>query len=248
MNQESVPHDSALESMLSQAPTSVERMPALRVIHLVLPPLLVLAAITALAFAGLLGRVSAAAAASFFTLGKLIVILGAVPESSFRMSAWELAAMVVFMDTVYAYFLAYNLDVVFRFRRLGPALLRLTNFCRYVLSTRPWMRRWAVTGVVLFVMFPVTGTGAPGGAILGRIVGLKPHVTLGSIVMGSVLGCGVLALFSEPLRPVFQHVQHELWFKLAGVALIGIVVLFLYRVGRRLSRESEAFATTPGEK
>ncbi|MFQ5844916.1 MAG: small multi-drug export protein [Planctomycetota bacterium] len=144
----------------------------LALVHLLLPPGLVVVAAALLASVDRLSPYAKAAGSSLIALGKLIVVFGAAPDATFGLSVAELVALVVFMDVVCAYFLAHNLHHVYRTRRLGPALRRLTDYCRYVLDTRPWMRRWAFAGVAAFVLFPLTGTGAPGGSVLGRLVGL----------------------------------------------------------------------------
>ena len=62
-----------------------------------------------------------------------------------------------------AYLLTFNLHRIYKIpahRPVDPApaeTTAATGSCN-----QPWMRRWAFTGVMLFVMFPLTGTGAPG--------------------------------------------------------------------------------------
>ncbi|NJN14754.1 MAG: hypothetical protein HC813_03870 [Planctomycetes bacterium] len=150
-----------MKAILQEAERLGRSRPVRGRIHLLLPLLILGTALALLWLSGDLGRVSAAAATSFLTVGKLIILLGAVPQNPFGMSALELGGMVFFMDALYGYFLSFNLHHVHRLRRLGPALLRLQNYCHWWLTHQPWMRRWAFTGVMLFVMFPLTGTGAP---------------------------------------------------------------------------------------
>ncbi len=232
----------AVERIIREQEELQRTRPIYTLINLILPVLAMGAAVAVLAATGHLARVSAAVGISFFTVGKLIIVFGAAPNAPLKLSPYALAAIVFYMDVVVAYVFAFNLHHVSRIPKVGPAVMRMQYFCRYVLSTRPWMRRWAFTGVMLFVMFPVTGTGAPAGSILGRIVGLGPWTTLIAIVLGSIMGCSVLALFAAPLEPVFHDLADEWWFQAAGFAVIGILVLLLYRLGRRLSRAVDAFA------
>jgi uncharacterized membrane protein len=155
--------------------------------------------------------------------------------------------MVFYMDCLYAYFLAYNLHHVYRLPRVGPWLQRLHDYCRYWIVHQPWMRRWAFTGVMLFVMFPLTGTGAPGGSILGRLVGLRARTTMVAITLGSALGVTIMAAFARPLEPIFHDIQHEWWFEAAGILVLAIVMVLLIRLGRRISRAAEALARSSGE-
>ncbi|MHC4960224.1 MAG: small multi-drug export protein [Planctomycetota bacterium] len=219
-----------------------EKQPRPSLFHLFVPFGALAAALVAAWWAGVLGAVLKAAVASFFVLGKLIILSGAVPDDTFGLTAWELAGMVLFMDLLYAYLLAFNLDWAYRVRTVGPWLKHLADYCKYWLHQQPWMRRFAFSGVMAFVMFPLTGTGAPGGSILGRLVGLTPRVTLSAIATGSALGCGLMAAFAAQLRPFFEEVRHTLWFKASGLLILAIVVIVLIWLGRRVSRAAEDYA------
>ena len=233
---------SRIEDLLTESERQ-ERQPPVR-LHLILPPAVLAGSVVLLWLTGNLGKAAAAAGSSFFLLGKFVVLSGAMPESSFDLTALELAALVVFMDVLCAWFLAYNLHWVYRIRRLGigPGIQRLVDYCQYWLHHRPWMRRWAFTGVMLFVLFPLTGTGAPGGSILGRLVGLRSRTTLIAILTGSVLGCGLMAAFATRLQPLFAGIKDAPWFKASGIGILAIVVVALLVLGRRVSRASRELA------
>ena len=224
-------------------------------IHLLAPFVVLGVVVATLYLTGDLHRFALASAASFFTLGKFIIVFGGLPEETYaklgmeKMSTFELASMVVFMDLLYAYFLAFNLHHVYRIQRfgIGPAIQRLQNFCQWWLSERPWMRRWAFTGVMLFVMFPLTGTGAPGGSIIGRLVGLRARTTLAAIALGSMLGSTIMGLLADRLEPIFERIQDEWWFHSLGIAIIAIVIGLLFWLGRRLSRAADEYARRQGE-
>lgn len=233
---------SDLQEILAESARMERDRPVLTRLHLLLPLGLLVGVIAALYVASNLGRVGAAAAVSFFYLGKLVILSGALPDHSFGMTAIELAIMVFLMDLWVAYCFAYNLHHVYRIPRVGPWLERLQGYCRYWLSRQPWMRRWAFTGVMLFVMFPLTGTGAPGGSILGRIVGLRARTTLFAIALGSTLGCGLMAGFAARLEPSFRELRDEWWFAAAGLAILAILLVVLIRLGHRLSQAADRHA------
>ena len=233
---------SNLKEILAESERMQRDRPVLTRLHLLLPLGLLVCAIALLLLAGGLGRVSAAAAASFFYLGKLVILSGALPDQSFGMTALSLAIMVFLMDMWVAYCFAYNLHHVYRIPRVGPWLERLQRYCRFWLSRQPWMKRWAFTGVMLFVIFPLTGTGAPGGSILGRIVGLRAWTTLCAIALGSTLGCGLMAGFAARLEPFFRDLREEWWFAAGGLVILAILLLFLIRLGRKLSQAADRYA------
>ena len=239
---------SDLKEILAESERMGRDRPVLTRLHLFLPLGLVACAIALLHVAGDLGKASAAAVASFFYLGKLVILSGALPGQPFGMTALQLAIMVLLLDMWVAYCFAYNLHHVYRIPRVGPWLERLQLYCRYWLSRQPWMKRWAFTGVMLFVMFPLTGTGAPGGSILGRIVGLRAGTTLFAIALGSTLGCGLMAGFAARLEPSFRDLREEWWFAAGGLVILAILLVVLIRLGRKLSQVADrhARAQEPG--
>jgi uncharacterized membrane protein len=230
-----------LEEILAEERRDRSHRPVRAWLHLLAPLGVLAAAVLALALAGSLATVAKAAVVALFTVGKLIILSGAAP-GIWGMTAYELAVMVFCLDLWTGRLFAFNLHFIHRVPRMGPWLVRLQDYCRYWLAMQPWMAKAAFLGVALFVMFPLTGTGAPGGSILARICGLRPGTTLLAVACGAALGCGLMAAFAQPLEPVFHDLQHEWWFKALGLLLLGILVLFLVLLGRKLSRAADALA------
>lgn len=229
-----------MRRLLADARRLEEDRPVLTRLHLVLPFVILIAAAVLLALSGRLAVVAGTGLVALVTLGKLMIPLGAAPE--FHMTPVELAFLIFFMDCWVAYLFAFNLHHVYRLPRVGPWLERLHDYCRYWLAEQPWMRRWAYMGVMLFVCFPLTGTGAPGGSILGRLAGLRAWVTLSAIALGSACGCFLLASFAEQLRPYFADPRFRFWSTAIGVAVVVMLVWLLVRLGRRLSRSAADYA------
>jgi len=234
-----------LQRILVEARAYQRDRPVLGAVHLVLPFAILATTLILLFLAGRLQNYVGTGIVFFFTVGKLGILSGAVADNPTGLTSLQLAAMVFYMDVLYAYFLAVNLHYIYRIPRVGPWLERVQTYCRYWIVTQPWMKRWAFTGVMLFVMFPLTGTGAPGGSILGRLVGLRASTTLTAIAVGSALGCGLMAAFAAPLEPIFHDLRHEWWFPASGVGVLAILLWFLFRLGRRLSKAAEDFARKP---
>ena len=182
--------------------------PWLRTVTL-LGPLLVSAAL--LAVIGLMygwalsGRIAGAALAIFTVAGKFAVLA----SESFGFTPYEIAALIAYMDMMIASILVLNLPAVYRVPRLGPMLEDLAEHGRHMLEQRPWIARVTFFGVVLFVMFPLSGTGAIGGSIFGRLLGLARRWTLVAIATGAVIGSFTMAFFANSINRAFPESVRE---------------------------------------
>jgi hypothetical protein len=89
-------------------------------------------------------------------------------------------------------------------------------------------------GVVLFVMFPLQGSGGIGATLVGRMMGLSPGKVLVAIAIGSLIGCTVIALGAEVIRELFL-VDPVLGIAVAAIVVTSLLALYgLYRM--RLSK------------
>ena len=95
---------------------------------------------------------------------------------------------------------------------------------------------------MLFVVVPLSGTGAPGGALLGRIVGLRPRTILAAVFTGSLIGCGIMVAFASQISHSFAEVQGEWWFRAIGFGILAILLIVLWRLGAHISRAANQFA------
>jgi uncharacterized membrane protein len=129
----------------------------------------------------------------------------------------------------------YNMDLLFRIPKLGPWFRRIRDRTRRMVARNPWLRRQAFLGVILVVMFPLTGTGAIAGSILGRLAGLRRGTNLIAIVLGAIAGSGaiaalVLLIGVERTRELLDH-----------PALLAVVLVVLlggsFLLAHRLQRE-----------
>jgi uncharacterized membrane protein len=180
------------------------------------------------------------AVATFVYLGKFVIVTPAV-SANVGFTPWELAALVVFMDVFTGCVISGNLHLLYRLPWVGPRLARLEAYGRRTLEQKPWMRRMSRLGITLFVMFPLTGTGAVGASILGRLLGIRLAWIIGCIGAGAVLGCGMMAGLSSLLAEPLMALREETWFQFLGigviVAIIAALGIWAARVDRRLQEE-----------
>jgi hypothetical protein len=126
-----------------------------------------------------------------------------------------------------------NLDVAFRIPYLGPWIARVLAEGKGFLAGRPWLSRWGLPGLALFVLLPFQGTGGTGAPLVGWMLGLKPWEILLAIAIGSTVEALVFALGSEiiwSLATTYLTYETALILALAFIALLAFV---LYLLGRK---------------
>ncbi|MFQ5748464.1 MAG: small multi-drug export protein [Planctomycetota bacterium] len=184
--------------------------------------------------AELLGRILL----TFFALGKLAILTGT--DNSFFSTVF-LAGMVVMLDLLTATVCIFHLGWLYRIPRLGPILVDIQQDGRIILEQNPWMRRATMLAIVVFVTFPLAATGAVGGVLFGRLLGLGRLRTMIGIALGSLLGSGIMVLASEGIGELLKETPD--WIRIAGgLILVGGLILILnsrYRAFRRRRRERD---------
>jgi len=175
----------------------------------------------------------------FTVAGKFAILQAVLGDVGF--TAVELAALVAYMDVSIAVVLVYNLPRLYRLKRVGQTLEDLAEHGLYMLEQKPWLGRVTTAGVIAFVMFPLTGTGAIGGSIFGRLLGLSARRTLAAIGVGACLGSFGMAFFGESVRSVFTPEMQQSWeFKATGAAVLALMIGVVWWRGRKVTQELRA--------
>jgi len=167
---------------------------------------------------------------SMFAVGKFLPLWGVSGESHF--GPWELGLVIWVLDTCTVLLVVYGLEALYRFDRLRRPLEKVQANAGLVLRAYPRIRRVAVVGVALFVLFPVAGTGAMAGAFLAILLGLKRHVAILAVSLGG-LGGGMmmafLAVFFEGAATEFQHLQDNPAVKWGSMAVVALLLVLAVR-------------------
>lgn len=196
---------------------------------LVGPPavtLLLLGVLAVVFGAGHVKHLAIRAVAAFFVFGKFAIL-----EPTTALSPETLFALIVYMDLAVAVVISSHMAAVFRLPWVGKRLVALTRDGQFMLQAQPWMRRMTFVGLVVFVMFPLAATGSIGGAIFGRLLGLRRRTTFIGVSLGSVLGCGLMYFGAEFIRAHFG--RDDPLVKLGG---IGVVLAILWLLNARYRR------------
>ena len=166
---------------------------------------------------------------SFYKMGGWMIVYLFPPmgkESAIPLAvASGLHPMVVafsmaFVDMFVALFLLWNYDFAKLIPILGPWMERVEKKYEKKYEEKPWLEKLAITGLVLFVMFPLQGSGGVGTTIVGRIFGVNKFKVFGAICVGAVIGCLLIAYFSDFFISVF-----------AKDLIQGLILLIIIAIG-----------------
>lgn len=147
---------------------------------------------------------------------------------------WIMALSIPLMDILAGIFVALNFDIALKIPGVGRWIQKFVAGGEEFFRKRPWLERFYFMGVVLFVMFPLQGSGGIGATLVGRMMGLSPGKVLVAIAIGSLIGCTVIALGAEAIRALILA-DPVVGGAVAGILVGGFLALYgLYRF--RLSK------------
>jgi uncharacterized membrane protein len=148
----------------------------------------------------------------------------------------SMALAVAFIDIVVALFLVWNYDLAKKIPVIGRFMEKVENIGKTSSDKYAWVKPLRFIGIVLFVMVPFQGSGGLVGSILGRMIGMKPWVTLFAISVGAIVGCLLIAFFTEAILSVF--VKNFLLGMLIIIILLIIgVMILIYKRNRKNSKK-----------
>ncbi len=180
-----------------------------------------------------------AALSAFLFFGRFIILIGQNEPNSDsifflkHLSALNLFVMLTYMDTMVAMFVAFHIGIIFRLPWIGPRIQGIISDSQFILRKQPWIRRTAFIGLVGFVIFPTSTTGSVGGSIFGRLLGMKRWRVVAAILVGSILGNGLMLIFSKQIGK-----YNDNWtLKLFGVILMILVLFVVERKFQSLKAE-----------
>ena len=158
--------------------------------------------------------------------GKGTVIPGGI---ALGLNPWSLAVATAFVDIAVGVFLTWNFDLAKKIPFIGSGITRIQNKGKAMLTSLPWLERASVTGIIVFVMFPFQGSGAVGGTILGRAIGISPNKNLAAVSVGAISGSFLLSasiVYGLGVLAVLAPIQVAVAVLFAGLL---IAIYFTYQ-------------------
>jgi uncharacterized membrane protein len=152
---------------------------------------------------------------------------------------WMMAFTIALLDILAGIFMALNFDIALKIPGLGGWIRRFIANGEKFFARRPWLERFYFTGVVLFVMFPLQGSGGVGATLVGRMMGLSPVRVLLAITIGAFAGCTIIALGAEAIRELIL-MNPLIGISVAIVVVAVLIILYAwYRVRVRKIEENQ---------
>lgn len=215
---------------------------ALRRLAFLLGPIVVTAILwfvmRALTNPGYATDVLTAGGISLFGAGT-VVVFGQTIFQEITLGPWQLAFIVMWVNAASSFWYVYNLDLLERLPKIGPTFHRMRTEAVKTLEERRWIRRLSVVGVGAFVITPLPGSGALGGAIVARLIGVSRFAAFISISVAGVIVCTGYAMFAHKLAKSIPEVPT--WQRILGALLVfGTLFLVMRWWTRRRLRQGSA--------
>lgn len=153
----------------------------------------------------------------FPPLGKETIIPAGV---AIGISPIIMALSIAFIDAIVALFLVWNYDLAKEIPFIGKFITKVEEKGKNVEDKYGWVKPLRFLGIVLFVMVPFQGSGGLVGSILGRLIGMKPWNTFFAISIGAIIGCILIAMFSQAFI-IFAQINSTI------TIIIVIIIIFI---------------------
>ena len=167
---------------------------------------------------------------TFFVLGRFVILCGSDEVTSgwaeqISLAPYQLFFLVTYMDFAVAFFVTFHMGILFRMPWIGEKIAALVSDGKFIMDHHPWIKRIALFGLILFVVFPTSTTGSIGGSIFGRLLGLGRFFTVAGVLIGSVIGNGLMFLFAKEINKYIG--PESLWLKFLGVFILILGCVFV---------------------
>ncbi len=161
----------------------------------------------------------------FPPLGKESIIPAGI---AFGFNPLTMALTIAFVDIIVALFLLWNYDLAKKIPLVGKFIEKIENIGRNSSNKYTWVKPLRFIGIILFVIIPFQGSGGLVGSIVGRLIGMKPFNTFLAISIGAILGCVLIAYFTDLILKIFKmNLMQGLL--ILVLILISAIMIYIYR-------------------
>lgn len=170
-------------------------------------------------------------ATGYLTKGATIPFINIHLEPS-NIGPFEIAFAIAFVDIIVAWFLVWNYDLAKKIPLVGKFMIKVEKIGQGSSDKYGWFKSLRFFGIILFVMVPFQGSGGLVGSIIGRLFGMKPWNTFLAISIGAVIGCTLIAYFTDVILEIFQTNFFQGLVVLIVVLIIGMMI-YIYKKNKK---------------
>jgi uncharacterized membrane protein len=163
--------------------------------------------------------------ASFFAVGKFLPLWGITGKSQF--GPYELGVVIWMMDTFNVVLFVYALELFYKIKPLSRWLHKVQANSALVLDAYPRLRKMSRVGLVLFVLFPIAGTGSIGATFIGILLRTPRRVLITCVSIGGLLGGMLMAFAAANFSSALQSLQGMQADPRLKYVFVGVVVALL---------------------
>ncbi len=182
---------------------------------------------------------------TFVAVGKFLPLWSISGQST--LGPYELGAGIWALDTLTVIVFVYSFEAFYRISFARRVLDRTHRNMKLLLKVYPRLKRLSLMGVFLFVLFPVSGTGALAGSIIGVLLGAHRLSLIAAVSLGGCFGGLLMAFLASNFAGALSRLQAaqsdttvQYMILAGGVGVVAAGVVWLGRAFRRILAEAEA--------
>ncbi len=181
---------------------------------------------------------------TFFAVGKFLPLWGVSGNSSF--GPYQLGAVIWALDTFSVLLFVYSFEAIYRLPGLRKPLDHIQENMELLLTVYPKMKQASVAGVILFVLFPVSGTGALAASFIGVLLGMNRFVLIAAVSAGGCIGGFLMAFLAANFASAISSIEAvqqnpSVKYAVIGGLLVSLggVLFFLNRMFRNALKQAK---------
>jgi len=146
-----------------------------------------------------------------------VLILGA---NAMGINPYLMALFIGILDTFVGTFLCLNFDFTKRIPIIGKFIAEFEAGGKELLTKYKWLERFSIVGLFIFIVLPFQGCGPVGGALVGRMIGVRKLYIIISIIVGCFLAVFALAYLADYIADVLPK-----WVQIGIPVCIAVVLV-----------------------
>ncbi|HJJ55343.1 MAG TPA: small multi-drug export protein, partial [Methanocorpusculum sp.] len=152
---------------------------------------------------------------------------------------WTVVVGIVALDLIVSLFISFNFDLLLKIPLIGPWFRWIMRGADKILRKKKWIEDLSSAGLLIFMYFPLQGSGAMTTSIIARILNYHPIQTVGLVTIGSILSCLTVSLGITSIVQLWTINPAFAILEIIGIiALIVIIALTWSKLIRKMTERT----------